>query len=91
MSQTQNKGKSLKKPGKTTLKAVSAASPCPVCGKDHKCSLGADGLILCGRESDEVPGFVCLGPADGDPQFTLYRVDGAAPPAAISSTSWRPR
>jgi hypothetical protein len=57
------------------LKAVTKANPCPVCEGDHKCSVGDGGLILCGRRDGPVPGFRHLGPADGDPQFHLYRRD----------------
>jgi hypothetical protein len=57
----------------TKLRAVSRSSPCLVCGGDHKCSRGRDGLIICGRRSGPQPGFVDLGAAKGDPQFNLYR------------------
>jgi hypothetical protein len=63
-------------PMKTNLRPVSKARSCPVCGKGHKCSTGADGLIICGRQSGDVSGFVHLGPARGDPQFHLYRREG---------------
>src|SRR5262245_53818162 len=59
--------------GKTRLTTVSAANPCPVCDGDHKCSVGDDALIVCGRRRGKVKGFVHLGEADGDPQFVLYR------------------
>src|SRR6516165_5751402 len=55
------------------LKPVTKAKPCPVCEGDHKCSVGDDGLIICGRCSGDAVSFVCLGPAKGDEQFTLYR------------------
>ena len=58
---------------KTKLKPVSRASPCEVCGKDHKCARGEDGLLVCGRVNGEVSGYVRLGSAKGDDQFTLYR------------------
>lgn len=58
---------------KTTLKAVSRAAPCVLCGGNHKCARGEDGLILCGRCSGPKAGFVDLGPARADPQFHLYR------------------
>ena len=60
---------------KTKLKSVSKAKPCEICGGDHKCSRGADGLLICGRppSPEQVPGYVYLGRADGDPQFSLYR------------------
>lgn len=60
-------------PQKSRLKSVSREHPCPVCGGDHKCSVGDDGVILCGRRQGEQPGFACLGPARGDPQWCLYR------------------
>jgi P4 family phage/plasmid primase-like protien len=33
---------------------------------------------MCGRKNGDVPGFVCLGPANGDGQFCLYRAEGDA-------------
>jgi hypothetical protein len=71
--------KNSDRPATTTLKAVSPAEPCPVCGGDHKCSVGNDGLILCGRRSSEVSGFRYLGQAKQNPQFWLYRLLGSAP------------
>src|SRR6516225_3510635 len=62
-------------PARTRLHAVSRARPCEVCGGDHKCSRGEDGLLVCGRPPGEVPGFRYLGPCKGDPQFGLYRRD----------------
>jgi hypothetical protein len=59
--------------GSAKFKAVGKGNPCPVCGGKHKCSLGNDGLILCGRRDEEQPGFVHLGAAKKDPQFHLYR------------------
>lgn len=61
---------------------ASADHPCSVCGSGSKgCSESEDGLFLC-RGSDRVPsGLAFLGPADGDPQFGLYRrADPAATP-----------
>lgn len=60
---------------KTKLKTVSKAKPCEICSGDHKCSCGADGLLVCGRppSPEQVPGYVHLGRANGDPQFSLYR------------------
>src|SRR5262249_35208867 len=52
------------------------AHPCPVCRGDHKCSVGEDGLIFCGRKHGEEFGFVYLGAAKKDPQFGLYRREG---------------
>lgn len=60
-------------PLKTKLHPVNRSRPCPVCGGNHKCSHGTDGLIVCGRRSGPQPGFVCLGTARGDSQFTLFR------------------
>jgi hypothetical protein len=62
--------------GNTRLKGVSKAQPCPVCEGNHKCALGLDGAILCGRRSGFVPGFVCLGQCKGDPQWCIYRREG---------------
>jgi hypothetical protein len=73
-------------------------APCSVCGGDHKCSRGADGLILCGRRSGPQPGFVYLGPCEKDPTWHLYRHQGeqalarprpTAPTAA--RTDWEER
>jgi hypothetical protein len=61
---------------KSRLRSVTRSNPCAVCGGDHKCSVGNDGLILCGRTSGDVPGFKFIGPARGDDQFSLYRRDG---------------
>jgi hypothetical protein len=60
----------------TKFTEVSKASPCVICGKDHKCSRGEDGLILCGRTQGPVPGYVYLGQAKADIQWALYRVEG---------------
>jgi hypothetical protein len=58
------------------FRSVKHGSPCPLCQGTHKCSVGDDGVLMCGRVSGEVPGFVRLGPAKKDPQFTLYRREG---------------
>jgi hypothetical protein len=58
---------------RTTYQEVNKDRLCPVCGGDHKCGLGADGSIQCGRRTGTQPGFVCLGAAKGDLQFSLYR------------------
>ncbi len=58
---------------KTAFKPVTKARPCAVCGEGHKCSRGDDGLMMCGRCSGEVVGFVCMGKAKGDEQFSMYR------------------
>jgi hypothetical protein len=63
--------------GHTRFQTVSKARPCQVCGGDHKCSRGEDGLIMCGRPPDLVPpGYIYLGRAKGDGQFALYRREG---------------
>ncbi len=54
-------------------RSVSKHNPCPVCGGNHKCSVCEDGLILCGRRKEDVPGFVHLGEAKRDPTWNLYR------------------
>lgn len=70
-------GSSLPRRGeKSKLTPVTRQNLCPVCEGDHKCSTGDDGLIVCGRRQSAEPGFICLGPAKGDPQFTLYRREG---------------
>ncbi|WP_149111540.1 phage/plasmid primase, P4 family [Limnoglobus roseus] len=58
------------------MTAVTADNRCRVCGGDHKCSFGDGGLLICGRNSDAVEGFVYLGQAAGDDQFGLYREAG---------------
>jgi Protein of unknown function (DUF3987) len=64
-------------PDRTTFRTVSRAEPCAICGKTHKCSRGADGLILCGRPVEPAPaGFVYLGRSKGDEQFGMYRAEG---------------
>ncbi len=63
------------------MTGVTEQNRCPVCDGDHKCSVGNDGLIICGRRDGPVPGFRHLGPAESDPQFHLYRRnDDDAPP-----------
>ena len=37
---------------RTSFKSATPATPCPVCDGDHKCSLGADGSIQCGRVAE---------------------------------------
>jgi hypothetical protein len=44
-----------------TFREASRARPCPVCGGDHKCSVGSGGFLLCGRRTGAVAGFVFLG------------------------------
>lgn len=60
----------------TKLRPVSRSHPCELCDGDHKCSRGEDGVIICGRMSEAVAGFVYLGQAKGDEQFALYRREG---------------
>ena len=67
--------------------------PCLVCGKDHKCSVGKDGLILCGRRAGNVPGFLYRGQAQGDPQYGVYRreSDGSDGSALAASAGLKPK
>jgi len=60
----------------TKLKSVTRGRPCPLCEGIDGCSMGDDGLILCRRREGEQAGFVCLGKAKGDPQWTMYRREG---------------
>jgi hypothetical protein len=67
---------------RTKLREVRPANPCPVCGGDHKCTIGDDGAIFCGRRSGPVSGFRHLGPCRGDDQWHIYRAaDGKDAPA----------
>jgi hypothetical protein len=65
----------------TTYKSVTRARPCPVCGRDHKCAIGADGSVQCGRvqgglrKGDRHNGHVFLGLCEGDPQFGVFRAE----------------
>src|SRR5262249_17357842 len=52
---------------------------CPVCGGDHKCALGEDGAILCGRRKGPQSGFRDCGPARNDPTWNVYRRDDGLP------------
>ena len=58
----------------TQSESASRSNPCPLCDGIDGCSIGADGLLLCRRREGPQPGFDCLGPAKGDPQWTLYRL-----------------
>lgn len=58
----------------TKFESVTRSARCAVCGGNHKCSRGGDGLILCGRRSGPQPGFVHLGPAK-DEMWHLYRTE----------------
>ena len=74
------------------MTSVTKGAPCEVCGGDHKCSRGDEGLIICGREDGPVSGFHHLGPAKGDDQFHLFRLDdGTDPPAAIANSKPKPK
>jgi hypothetical protein len=81
ISSNNDRPRTPKRPAKTPLRTVTATDPCPICRGDHKCSIGKDGLILCGRSDGDVPGFKCLGPARRDPRFSLYRAEGHDPSA----------
>ncbi len=60
-------------------KSVTRARRCPVCDGDHKCGIGDDGSIQCGRVPDGLRpggqhnGHVFLGLSDKDPQFGVFR------------------
>src|SRR5262249_27374827 len=58
---------------KTKCKGASRACPCPVCGGIDGCSVGKGGLIFCRRREGPQPGFIYLGWAKGDPQWSMYR------------------
>lgn len=36
---------------------VSKARPCPICGRDHKCRVSAEGAVACGRVQKKAEGF----------------------------------
>jgi putative DNA primase/helicase len=62
-------------------KSVTRSRPCPVCGGDHKCGIGDDGSVQCGRVPDGLSagdrhnGHVFLGRSPKDPQFGLFRAE----------------
>jgi phage/plasmid primase-like uncharacterized protein len=62
--------------GRHRRRYASPSHPCPVCGGQDACSEGDDGLLFCRRCGGEQLGFVYLGVAKGDPQFSLYRREG---------------
>jgi hypothetical protein len=72
---------------KSKLKGVTRSAPCELCAGRDGCARGADGLRLCRRSSGPFPGFVHLGPAKGDPQWHLYRVEND--PALDRERPWR--
>ena len=57
----------------TTLKSVTRERPCALCEGADGCSYGEDGLLLCRRRKGAQPGFVCLGEAKKNPEWTQYR------------------
>ena len=70
---------------KSRLQRASKAAPCAVCAGTSKCSVTADGLILCGRSAGPLPGFDHLG-ACKDPTWHQYRAaDSARVPASAPS------
>src|SRR4051812_13078335 len=69
-----------KRQQRTDLRSVDKTHPCVTCRGEHKCSTGDDGLIMCGREAGQVPGFVRVGTANGDPPVhPFYRREGEEP------------
>jgi hypothetical protein len=60
----------------TEFHTVNRSKPCQVCGATARCTRGDDGLILCHELEGEQPGFVHLGRAKGDPEWTQYRREG---------------
>ena len=79
MAPYQDTAATPNKQRKTKLFAVRPSRPCPVCAGTHKCSTGADGLVICGRSKGPVDGFESLGPAKNDPEFFLYRAKATSP------------
>jgi hypothetical protein len=63
----------------TTYRAVNGNRRCPVCNSAHKCGIGADGSIQCGRVPDGLrPGqqhndHVFMGLSPKDSQFGIFR------------------
>src|SRR5262245_45659986 len=89
---------------KEKLREVTRSSPCPVCEGGHKCSVGEDGFLICGRRSGPQPGFVHLGHHQTDTQWHYYRREGdpalerdtpppprKANPAPSRATDWAER
>jgi AAA domain len=77
------KGQHMSIPSEKSLRIPATRNRrCPICDGDHKCSVGEDGLIMCGRKHgaakgarDPGCGATYLGDAGGDPQFALWRLD----------------
>jgi hypothetical protein len=46
---------------KTKRTYATKTNPCPVCNRDHKCSIGDDRSIFCGRTFTDSPGFKFMG------------------------------
>lgn len=75
---------------RTKFTPVSKVRPCAVCRGDHKCSVGEDGLIVCGRAGGDVDGFTHLGESDNDPQWNLYRASNPMVAALATRTARAP-
>ena len=73
----------------SAFQPVAKANPCSVCQGDHKCSRGADGLLVCGRRSDAQPGIVHLGPAKDPTAWPTTSVCPARPSTASSPSAAR--
>jgi AAA domain len=58
---------------KTRMKSASRGKPCQVCEGINGCSVGEDGLMFCRKREGDQPGFVYLGKAERDPQWSMYR------------------
>jgi hypothetical protein len=67
---------------RTSYRQVTRHRHCPVCDGDHKCGIGSDGSVQCGRvpdglrPGDQCDGHVFLGRSEKDPQFGLFRAIG---------------
>ena len=61
---------------RSRVKGVNRGRPCEVCQGTDGCTVTEDGLLLCRRCQGDQPGFVCLGPAKRDAQWTQYRREG---------------
>lgn len=58
------------------VKSVSRGHPCAVCEAVHGCSRTADDCFMCRKRTGPQPGFVFLGQARNNNEYSLYRREG---------------